>query len=214
MNVPTKLLAAAAAVAVLAAGAIGAGRYVSAQEPGSAPQAQDQQTLKDDFINKLAANLNVSPEQFKDALKTTSLQTVDDLVAKGTLTQAQADKIKEKINSGEGPGLGKLLGRIGRHRAEKIRAEFRKEIVTSSATAIGISADDLRSELKGGKSIANVAGEHNVSLDAVKSQITTGVQAKLTQAVADGKIQQARADAAMKRLTDNLDKILNAKKSS
>jgi hypothetical protein len=54
MKLPTKLLALAAAGVVLTAGAVGAVGYVSAQEGGSTPQAQDQ-TLKDDFLNKLAA---------------------------------------------------------------------------------------------------------------------------------------------------------------
>jgi polyhydroxyalkanoate synthesis regulator phasin len=210
MKLPTKLLAIAAAGVVLAAGAVEAAGYVSAQVPGQS-QSQDPQKPKDEFLNKLAGNLNVSPDQLKDALKTTGLQTVDDLVASGKLTQAQADKLKEKINSGQGLGIGKLLG--GR-KAGKIRAAFRKQIGASAATAIGISVDDLRGELKGGKSIADVAAEHNVSLDTVKSRITADVQARFDQAVQAGKLKQDRADAMLKRLTDNLDKILNAKKAA
>ncbi len=207
MKLPTKLLVAAATVVVLAGGAIGAASYVSAQTPGP---AQDAQTPRQQFLERLAANLNVTPDQLTAALKTTGLQTVDDLLANGKITQAKADKLTEAINSGKGLGLGRL--RVARA-AEKLRGAVRKAIGTSAADAIGISAGDLRAELKDGKSIADVAAEHGVALDTVKAKITSDATAKLDKLVADGKITQAREDQTLQRLADNLDKILNAKKA-
>jgi hypothetical protein len=208
MKLPTKLLAASAAVVVLAAGAIGAATYVSAQTPG---QTQSQGTARQQFLDRLAGNLNVTPDQLTGALKTTELQTVDDLLANGKITQAQADKLKDAINSGKDLGLGKLLAARGRA-AEKLRLAIRKEIVTSAAGAIGISPADLRKEFKDGKSIADVAGEHSVSLGTVKAKITSDAKAKLDKLVTDGKIKQAREDKMLQTLADNLDKILNEKK--
>ena len=209
MRLPTKLLVAVASVAVLAGGAIGAATYVYAQTPGGAQTAQ---TPRQQFLDRLAANLNVTPDQLTGALKTTELQTVDDLLANGKITQAQADKLKAAINSGKDLGLGRLLE--AREKAvTKLRAAVRKEIGKSAADAIGISVGDLRTELKGGKSIADVAAEHNVSVDTVKTKITDDIKASLGKAVANGKITQAREDKMLQTLADNLDKILNAKKA-
>lgn len=205
MKLSTKVLAAGAAVIVLAAGTFGAASYVSAQTPsptGGVPQSAKQQ-----FVDRLAQNLNVSTDQLMSALKTTELQTVDDLLANGKITQAQADKLKDAINSGKDLGLGRLLAARA-----KIAVAVRREIVKSAADAIGITPAALATELKAGKSIADVAAEHNVSLDTVKSTVTSDAKAKLDKLVAAGKITQAREDKLMQTLANNLDKILNAKK--
>ena len=66
----------------------------------------------------------------------------------------------------------------------------------------------------GSKSIADVASEQNVSLDTVKSQISSDAKARLDKAVANGKIAQTREDQMLQRLADNLDTTLNEKKSN
>jgi hypothetical protein len=68
---------------------------------------------------------------------------------------------------------------------------------------------ELRAELQSGASIADVAGEQGVSLDAVRAQISSDATAKLSEAVAGGKITQQRADDALARLIEHLDEILN-----
>jgi hypothetical protein len=103
------------------------------------------------------------------------------------------------------------LSRLFRRGAAR-RLVAAKLIVTSSAKAINIQPADLKTELKAGKSIADVAGEHNISLDTVKTQITTDAKAKLDTAVQNGKITQAREDAAMTKLESSLDKILSRHK--
>jgi polyhydroxyalkanoate synthesis regulator phasin len=217
MKILTKLAAAAAVVMVLGGGAIGGIGLASAQEPGT-PQAQHQGRPKFDFLGKLAANLNITIDQLKSAIKATELQIVDELLADGTITQEQADKITEKINSNEGLGLGKLLGRRhhegqqGQQGQERFRKAARREIIQSAAGAIGIEPKELVAELKDGKSIADVAAEHNVPLDDVKAQITEDATARLAELVADGKLTQERADAMLQKLADNLDRILNASK--
>ena len=211
MKLPTKALALGAAVLIMAAGTFGAFHYASAQEGTSTPGATagasatptKRQQAVDAFINKVAANLNISPDQLKGAVKDAALQTVDEQVAAGKLTQAQGDKIKAAINSGKYPQLARLF-----RMRQTILQQVRRGIVVSSARAIGIAPQGLASQLKSGKSIADVAAEHNVSLDTVKSQITSDFQAKLDQLVKDGKVTQAQADNAMQKLQANLDKIL------
>ncbi len=214
MKLVTKLVATAAVVIVLGGGAIGGIGHASAQEPGT-PQAQRQGRPKLDVLGKLAANLNITLEQLKSAIKATELQIVDELLADGTITQEQADKITEKINSSEGPGLGKLLGRRhqdGQQGQERFRKAARREIIQSAAEAIGIEPKELVAELKDGKSIADVAAEHSVPLDDVKAQITEDATARLAELVADGKLTQERADQMLQKLADNLDRIVNASK--
>ncbi|KUK65830.1 MAG: Uncharacterized protein XD84_0266 [Desulfotomaculum sp. 46_80] len=60
------------------------------------------------FISKFAGNLGVTEDEVRQALKDTQLQMIEDAVADGTITQNQADKMTEKIESGEGCGFIRL----------------------------------------------------------------------------------------------------------
>lgn len=212
-----KLLAAVAAVAVLAAmafAAIGA-TTAAGQEPTPTPLASQPRPRVQNFLEKLAANLNVTLDQLKQAIQTTELQIVDQLAADGKINAGQAQQLKDRINNGQGLGLGRVLRAYERGRQDGARLQRLKAgIVKSAATAIGVQPSDLAQELRSGKSIADVAAERNVSVDAVKSQITSDAQAALNQAVQDGKITQPRADELLQKLTAKLDDILNKKKSA
>ena len=90
---------------------------------------------------------------------------------------------------------------------------IRRGIGRSAAGAIGIDLKTLAGELRGGKSIADVAGEHNVSVDDVKSAITADATKALDKARENGRIDQAKEDAALQKLSDSLDKIVNKKRT-
>ena len=55
---------------------------------------------RDAYLEKLAANLGVDVQKLKDAIKTTNLQVLDEKVADGSVTQEQADKMRERIEEG------------------------------------------------------------------------------------------------------------------
>lgn len=213
MGMRTKLVTVAAGVALVAAGVIGATGFASAQEPTPPANGNGQaarQEARDNFLSRVASKLSISVEQLEQAFKDAGTEAVDEALADGKINAEQAQKLKERIENGNGLGIGMFLRR---HRTEVRRAEMlakvRRGFVNSAAGAIGIEPSALRDELKSGKSIADVAGEHNVSVDAVKAQITSDASAKLEQLVADGKIKQDRADAVLQKLTDNLDTLLN-----
>lgn len=210
MNIKTRILTLAAAGGIVLAGVAGATSYASAQEPGTTPaptRHEKRIERRDNFLGRVAANLGVTLDQLKQAFKSAAIQTVDDALANGDITQAQADNAKAKIESGDGLGLGRLLGPAqGRHGKQGRVQKVRDGIVDSVAAALNMSADDVKTQLKSGKSIADLAGGN---LDAVKAQITSDAKAKLDAAVASGKLTQDKADKAFQALTDNLDKIVN-----
>ncbi len=74
------------------------------------------------------------------------------------------------------------------------RGGVRVDRLAVAAQALGISADELRSALQGGKSIAQVAQERNVDVQKVIDALVAAKTAAIDKAVADGRITQARAD--------------------
>src|SRR5688572_29197921 len=61
------------------------------------PNARQQQAQQraDEFLERLARNLGVTPERLRDALKQTALEEIDRAQAAGTLTPEQAARAKE-----------------------------------------------------------------------------------------------------------------------
>jgi polyhydroxyalkanoate synthesis regulator phasin len=128
---------------------------------------------------------------------------LDGLVQKGTITQAQEDAIVQAFKDAapaDKPGRG---GRGGP------RMKILQDALTVVADKIGVSVDDLKSALKSGKSIADVANEHNVApADVVKAIVDAGT-GKIDQAVTDGKLTQAQADKLKAHLPEMADKLVN-----
>ncbi len=89
------------------------------------------------------------------------------------------------------------------------RRQIRKAVVAISAKAIGVTPAALVTELRSGKSIATVAGEHNVSAQTVVNDLTSAADAKITQAVADHKLTSAQASKIEAALPARLAKLVN-----
>ena len=110
------------------------------------------------------------------------------LVTDGTITQAQADSITAALEANRpagmpddgmgGPGMGRHHGKggpgMGRGRGAGLEA---------AATALGITADELRTELQGGKSIADVATAKGVNVQTVIDALVAEAKTRITDMV-------------------------------
>jgi DNA-directed RNA polymerase specialized sigma subunit len=81
--------------------------------------------------------------------------------------------------------------------------------VKAAAKEIGISQDDLKKALKDGKSIAQVAKDHDTSVDDVVNAIVKAATSDVDQAVKDGKLDSKKADEIKKKLPDKVKKLVN-----
>lgn len=91
------------------------------------------------------------------------------------------------------------------------RRALRRAAVVLSARTIGITPKQLVTELRSGKSIAQVATEHNVSTQTVVTALTDAADARIAKAVSAGHLTQARATkltaALPDRITAAVDKV-------
>lgn len=209
MNGKQRIGVAVAGVAMAVAAALGVAGVVGAQEPTPEPGVE-QAAPRGNFLQRVAEKLGITLEQLQSAIQSAALDAVDEAEAEGRITAEQADKARERIESGQ--GLRGLFER--RHeRREHRRDLVRKGIVESAAEAMGMTFDELKAELQAGDSIADVAAEQGVSVDVVKEAITADAEAKLDEAVANGRITQERADELLSKLTEHLDDIVNRSKA-
>ncbi|MEP7215383.1 MAG: hypothetical protein ABI782_03970 [Anaerolineaceae bacterium] len=162
------------------------------------------------YIKALAAKLGVSETALTGALKSVQLDQIAQAVTDGKMTQAQADEITARINSGDAPLFG--IGGPGHDGGPRgggpggpggpggLHADG-----TALATFLGVDQATLETALHSGKSLATVAGENGKSRDDLKTFLTTQLKAGLTKAVTDGKLTQAQADAKLAEETANMD---------
>jgi polyhydroxyalkanoate synthesis regulator phasin len=143
----------------------------------------------------------VSEDKLKTAVDEAYNETIDEQVDAGKLTQDQADMLKERgfnLAPAFGPRGGMRLGFGG------------VDLIDSAASILGISADDLMTQLKDGQSLADVATAQGVSVDTLKSGLLAQVKSGLDTLVSDGKITQSQADGIYSRTESNIDNIVNA----
>ncbi len=196
--------------AVFAVG-IGLGGVVSADVFGS-PAVQAVQAVQAVSATPSAAATPQAPATSTPAASTD--ETTDDaggfksytdvlagLVADGTLTQAQADKVVAALEAArpmhDGPGRGG-------------RGPWRQGL-DSVATALGLTVDELRTELQSGKTIADIATAKGVDVQTVIDTLVKQVQDRIAQAVTDGKLTQAEADTRLAEVTQRITDVVNGK---
>jgi hypothetical protein len=91
-----------------------------------------------------------------------------------------------------------LLHRL-RHRELKVAAD-----------TIGVAPATLGSDLKAGQSIADVATANGVSVDSVVNAVVSDASARIAQAVTNGRLTQAQADALTAKLPAFATRLVNA----
>jgi len=178
-------------VAALGLAIVGAGAGFAQQDNGAG----------DTFLAKVAAKLGIGEDKLKTAVDEAYNETVDEQVVAGNLTQNQADRLKER-----GFEVGPMFGARG-----GMRFGFGGfDLMESAASSLGISTDDLMTQLKDGKSLADVAEAQGVSVDTLKADLLAQVKTNLDTLVSDGKITQSQADEMYSRTESHIDQIISA----
>jgi hypothetical protein len=110
---------------------------------------------------------------------------LDPLVANGTITKAQEDAVLAALQAARpdhGPGHGRGPGGPGFGNLD------------TAAKALGMTADELRTALQGGKSLADVAKAKGIDPSKVVDALVADLKAHLDADVKSGEHTQAEAD--------------------
>ena len=96
-----------------------------------------------------------------------------------------------------------------RHRARVRLRRLLRGAAGVVTTTIGIDRPTLREELRSGKTVAEIANEHNVAPQTVIDALVTAATKRLDAAVAAGHLSAARASKIEQRLPDRITKLVN-----
>jgi hypothetical protein len=206
-----RLAVGAAGLAVFA----GAGGAYAATQQSSSPTRPDPATEQKAFLDDLAKRLNVTRDKFDDALKGAASDRIDAAVAAGRLTKEQGDAAKKRIASSTGLPLPSLGGGFGHGRGGPGGPGgpgfgFGPGMSLSAAAKfLGLSDDALRTQLRDGKSLADLAKDKGKTTADLKAAMKTAITTELDQRVKDNKLT---ADERTKILADidaRLDDLIN-----
>jgi hypothetical protein len=112
------------------------------------------------------------------------------LVDDGTLTSSQLDAVVVALEAARPMGGGHIgrghggPGHDGQNHGGA-RGEKRQERLTTAAEAIGITAEELKTAIEGGQTIAQVAEANGKSVQSVIDALVAEASADLTQRITD-----------------------------
>jgi opacity protein-like surface antigen len=174
--------------------AAGGGAAIAASDSS---RAEDNQAILDDA----AKNLGISPSKLSNALKQALGDRIDAAVAAGRLTKDEGDALKQRLNSDDFPLFGELRRGFGHGFARGLGA---------AADYLGLTETQLRSEIQGGKTLAQVAQAHGKTANGLIDALVTNAQKRLDQAVAAGRLTQSQANELLSGLRDRISNLVNS----
>ena len=174
------------------------------QPPAQATPQSQLESLRNLFLDKLAAALNIQRPALDTAITTAGTGTLADAVQQGTLTQEQADAIRPRIESGDvAPLFGGHRFRGGHRGGRELMSVAHPlgvAMVDAAARALGLTADQLWTELGNGQTIAQLAQAKNTTEQAVTTAALAAAKTELDRLVSAGTMTQAQAYAIYSRL--------------
>ena len=196
-------LAAGAAAGLLA---IGAGAGVAATSAAD-----------DGFLADVAKRLGISEDKLTDAIQDAAIARIDQAVKDGDLTEAEGERLKEAVRSGDASGLLRGLGPLtkgfgfgfgpGHGRLPEIK-RIGGDFLQTAADYLGMTTAELREAMRNGDSLAEVAKDKGKSVEGLKTAIRDAQKKDLDQAVADGKLTRAQADRIEEELSEHVDALV------
>jgi hypothetical protein len=170
-----------------------------------------------DFLDSVAKHLGVTPQKLKDATKAAAIDQVNADLAAGRITQAQADELKKRIEAGDGVlggpgglGFGRGPGGGPGFAGPRFDRPAIANEIAAAAKYLGLSEADLRTKLRDGQSLADIAKAQSRDLDGLKTAILDAAKADLDKAVADKKLTQTQADDLYNGLKSHIDDLVAA----
>jgi polyhydroxyalkanoate synthesis regulator phasin len=203
MNRRVKLVVALiVAFAVLGGGLFSAVAFAQTPTPPA-----DQSSPGDVFWTTLADKLGVSVDKAKSAFRDAAKAVVAQAVKNGKLTQAQADKLDQRIDqlSLDRPPLPILPPQKRAALRQALRSQATRLMVDTAANGLGLSPQELVGELRDGLALAQIAQQKGVVPDKLRATMLAAANTRVDQAVKNGRLTQDQADALKARIAQQLD---------
>jgi len=154
-------------------------------------------------LAQVATAKGKSVDGLKAALVAAIKTRVDAAKAAGKLNAARADRLLQRA-----PQLvERLVDAKPRARALRVKGA-RGGLLDAAATYLAVTNAQLVTDLRAGKSLAQVATAKSKSVDGLKQALLAALKQKVDAAVAAGRLDAARAQKLLERAPAHIDRLV------
>ena len=178
---------------VASLGAAGAltltGIGVAIAEPTATPTPTPSTTAPDEDTSATDEDAGTDIDDRRQAIE----QALEGLVEAGTITQDQAGAVAEELD--DSPAVGHWWWGHHDHDLDAwdgLAADFEAGWA-AAAGALNMTVDELEAALEDGKSLADVAAEKSVDVQAVTDALVAAANTRIDERVADGSLTEEQA---------------------
>jgi len=166
-----------------------------ADEPAlMAAEARVSSQVCSDFMAHFAVEIGKTQAEINAAFQRAIADTLADEVKAGRLTQSQADTIKQRLANRTPCSFGGL--QPGGARLEA----FMQQYVAAAAAALGITEAQLKTDLRSGQSLSQVAASQKVSEASFRTKVIANLKPALDKAVTNKTITSTQEQTIITRL--------------
>jgi hypothetical protein len=183
----------------------GVGAAAVALIGGGAAIAADRLTPKqesDAVVADVAKQLGIDASKLDAALKEALANRVDAAVEAGRITEAEGNELKARITAGEVPLVG-----VGPGRGLHVHHHFGN--LDAAASYLGVTEAELRTSLREGSSLAEIATEEGKSVDGLEAALLAAAKADLAEAVKDGRLTEEQQAEILAELPERIEGLVN-----
>lgn len=200
-------------------------KRVSDMINGKGPMHMGHRPMHDGFKDsKLPELLNISAEQLKDEMKDGKT-----LVAIAKEHDVSEDQLKDFMVKEMTARIDKGVeeGRIPAEKAEQMKARMDQRVSdmingkrpmhhgfrdSKLPALLNISHEELKKEMKDGKTLVTIAKEHDVSEQQLKDFIVKEMTERINKGVEEGRITTDRAEKMKANLDNRVSDMINGKR--
>ena len=181
-------------------------------QASATPNAANEKEMLDALYARFAARLGTDEATVDAAFLGAVEDTLNQAVQDGQLTAEEAAEIRAEAAR---IGLKGLIA--GEHNNSNNSGNGEKDKAdpalmaawTTAATTLGLDAGQMKQQLGSGKSLAEIATERGIDPGQLRAAMLAAARSALDQAVRDGALTQADADARYADITQFVDDLLN-----
>ena len=192
-------IAAGTGAVVLAIAGLGAAGAIAAS--GLFSPREEAQAVIDDA----ASQLGVEPDELSDALRQAYENRIDEAVKDGRLSEEQADRLKDRLESKDVPlvfGLRAFHGNGFGHHGRGVG------ILEEAATYLGLTQGELRRALRD-STLADLAKKRGKSVSGLVDALVATRAKRIDDALADGRLSDEQAAELESRLEERTEALVD-----
>lgn len=157
-------------------------------------------------LAEVAKERGVAEQQLKDVIIKQMTERIDAGVKAGKLTAEKADKIKANMDQ-------RVSEQINRKGPMKGHFQHRRHMDNSELLALlKMDAETFRTEIKSGKSLADIAKERGVSEKQLKEVMIKQMTERIDASVKAGRLSEEKAAEMKSRMETHIDDMIAGKK--